>query len=96
MKKIPMRTCVMCRQQKDKRELMRIVRTPEGKVVFDPTGKANGRGAYICGSEECLGSIKNIKKTASALSVEAKAEELEAVFEEIKRYKNKAEKGGNV
>lgn len=96
MKKIPMRTCVMCRQQKDKRELMRIVRTPEGKVAFDPTGKANGRGAYVCSSEECLGNIKNIKKIASALSAEVNAEELNAVFEEVKRYINKTEKGGNV
>ena len=68
MKKIPMRTCVMCRQQKDKRELMRIVRTPEGKVAFDPTGKANGRGAYVCSSEECLGNIKNVKKIRSMVS----------------------------
>lgn len=95
MKKIPMRTCVMCRQQKDKRELMRIVRTPEGKVAFDPTGKANGRGAYVCASEECLGNIKNKKKIASALAVEAKTEELEAVFDEMKQYKQGI-KGGNV
>ena len=85
----------MCRQQKDKRELMRIVRTPEGNVAFDPTGKANGRGAYVCGSQECLNNIKNAKKIALALSVEADAQELEKVFEEVKRYANKAQKGGN-
>lgn len=90
-----MRTCVMCRQQKDKRELMRIVRTPEGSVAFDPTGKANGRGAYVCCSQECLNNIKNAKKIASALSVEADAQELEKVFEEAKHYANKAQKGGN-
>ena len=94
MKKTPMRTCVMCREQKDKRELLRIVRQTDGKVAFDPTGKANGRGAYVCQSEECLNNVKNIKKISSALSVETDKENLEAVFEEIKRYaENKKHKG---
>jgi len=50
----PTRTCVQCRSTKDKRELLRIVRTPAGEVVYDPTGKANGRGAYVCSDEGCL------------------------------------------
>jgi len=49
----PQRTCIACREVKDKRELVRIVRTPEGKVVVDPTGKANGRGAYLCRQASC-------------------------------------------
>jgi hypothetical protein len=45
---IPERTCVVCRGKKPKSELTRIVRTPEGEVMIDPTGRMNGRGAYIC------------------------------------------------
>lgn len=85
MKKTPMRTCVMCRQTKDKRELLRIVRQDD-KVKFDPTGKANGRGAYVCTSEECLNNVKNQKKVSAALSVETDKDNLEEVFEQIKQY----------
>jgi uncharacterized protein len=49
-----MRTCIGCRQQKIKRELIRIVRTPDQQIVLDLTGKKPGRGAYICPLEECL------------------------------------------
>lgn len=47
MKKIPMRTCVVTREKCEKRDLIRVVRTPEGSIVIDETGKANGRGAYL-------------------------------------------------
>ncbi|HBG02662.1 MAG TPA: DUF448 domain-containing protein [Firmicutes bacterium] len=53
-KHIPMRTCVGCRQSKPKRDLIRVVRDPEGKVELDLTGKRSGRGVYICAEEECL------------------------------------------
>jgi hypothetical protein len=52
-KKAPQRTCVACRQVKDKRELTRIVRMSDGKVSIDPRGKLAGRGAYICSSPDC-------------------------------------------
>ena len=51
---VPTRTCVHCRSAKDKRELLRVVRTPGGEVVYDATGKANGRGAYVCHDEGCI------------------------------------------
>ena len=51
-KKIPQRTCIVCGEIKDKRELLRIVKTPEG-IHYDPTGRMNGRGAYLCGKPEC-------------------------------------------
>ncbi len=47
MKKVPMRTCVVTKEKLEKRDLLRIVRTTEGKVIVDPTGKVNGRGAYL-------------------------------------------------
>lgn len=53
-KKVPMRMCVGCREMKPKRELLRVVKSPEGIVSMDPTGRKPGRGAYICPSAECL------------------------------------------
>jgi|SRR5690348_3816632 uncharacterized protein len=52
-KHIPLRTCVSCRETKSKRELLRVVRTPDGHVVLDATGKKSGRGAYLCARLSC-------------------------------------------
>ncbi|MGI5989261.1 MAG: RNase P modulator RnpM [Lachnospiraceae bacterium] len=57
-KKIPMRQCVGCRKVKPKKELIRIVRCEDGTFVMDPTGRKNGRGAYICRDPECLKKAK--------------------------------------
>ncbi len=57
-KKIPMRTCIGCGENKSKKELVRIVRTPEGELHLDRTGRANGRGAYLCRKEACLEQAK--------------------------------------
>lgn len=53
-KKVPMRQCIGCREMKSKKEMMRVIKTPEGEILLDATGKKNGRGAYICFSGECL------------------------------------------
>ena len=53
-KKIPMRQCLGCREMKPKRELIRVVRSPEGEISLDFRGKASGRGAYVCPKPECL------------------------------------------
>lgn len=63
-KKIPMRMCTGCREMQPKKELVRVVRTAEGEIKLDNTGKLNGRGAYICKNKDCL--IKARK--ANALS----------------------------
>jgi predicted RNA-binding protein YlxR (DUF448 family) len=52
-KRGPQRTCVACREVKDKREMVRIVRLPDGKVSIDPSGRLSGRGAYVCSSPGC-------------------------------------------
>jgi predicted RNA-binding protein YlxR (DUF448 family) len=52
-KHVPLRTCISCRETKPKRELLRIVRTPDGHVMVDPTGKKSGRGAYLCAKLSC-------------------------------------------
>lgn len=68
-RKIPMRQCVGCRTMRPKSELLRIVRSPEGEVTFDPTGKKAGRGAYICNDPDCL--KKAIKSRGLSRAFEA-------------------------
>ena len=67
MKKVPMRMCVACREMKPKKELIRVVRTPEGEVVADLTGRKNGRGAYLCRSEACLNKAVKTRALERAL-----------------------------
>ena len=54
MKKQPVRTCIGCGTERTKKELIRIVRTPEGEIRLDPAGRMNGRGAYLCRDPECM------------------------------------------
>ena len=67
-KKIPQRQCMGCRERKAKKEMIRVVRSPEGNVSLDFHGKKNGRGAYICPQMECL--KKAIRSKALELSLE--------------------------
>ena len=60
MKKIPLRQCIGCGEMKNKREMIRVIKTPEGEILLDATGRKNGRGAYVCPSGECLKkAVKN-------------------------------------
>ena len=86
-KKTPARMCTACREMKPKNELVRIVRTPEGDLKTDPTGKLNGRGAYICKSAECLKKAQKIGALSRAFGV-AVPEEL---FDELERKLSDAE-----
>ena len=61
-KKIPMRNCKGCNEMKPKKELIRIVKSPEGEISLDLTGKKNGRGAYICHSVECFKKVRKSKR----------------------------------
>ena len=78
-KKKPARTCVACGEQKEKKELLRIVRTPEGIIEPDITGKKNGRGAYICKSEECLNKAIKTKKLERVFEREISPELYESI-----------------
>lgn len=69
MKKIPMRTCVITKEKCEKRDLLRIVRTPLGDVILDPTGKANGRGAYLKRDKEVIKKAKTSKILERILEV---------------------------
>ena len=69
-KKIPMRQCLGCREMKPKRELIRVVRSPEGEVSLDFKGKKSGRGAYVCPYGECLKKAVRSKALERALGVQ--------------------------
>ncbi len=68
-KKIPMRQCLGCREMKPKRELVRVVRSPQGEVSLDFRGKKPGRGAYVCHAEPCLKKAVKTKALERALEV---------------------------
>ena len=61
-KKIPLRMCIGCREMKPKKELIRVVKAPNGDISLDITGKKNGRGAYVCKDAECIKKARKIKK----------------------------------
>ena len=85
-KKIPMRMCVGCREMKEKRDLIRIVRTPEGEAILDPTGKKSGRGAYVCRQADCLQRAirqKQLERQLEAKLGEETAEALRKTLEEL-------------
>ena len=69
-KKIPERQCLGCRQMKPKTELIRVLKTPEGNICIDKTGKLNGRGAYICDSVDCLKKAIKSKGLERSFKVE--------------------------
>ncbi|MDQ0507812.1 Protein of uncharacterised function (DUF448) [Aedoeadaptatus ivorii] len=83
-KKIPMRKCVGCGVAKPKAELMRVVRNQEQEVFIDETGKANGRGAYICKDEACLHKAQKSKAFHRALGAEIPAATFEVLRESLK------------
>lgn len=80
-KHVPQRTCVACREQDSKRSLTRIVRTPEHQVVIDPSGKMNGRGAYLCDRSSCWERAASSNVLSRALNVELTAETLQRLQE---------------
>lgn len=82
-KKKPVRTCIGCRQTGDKRDFWRLVRTPEGRVEVDPTGRQAGRGAYLCPKADCLERAFSGKKLESALRTAVSAETSERLREDL-------------
>ena len=80
MKKIPMRTCVITGEKLPKKELIRVVRTPEGNVIIDETGKANGRGAYLKKDIETFEKAKKSKILNKKLEVEVP----DSIYDELK------------
>jgi len=82
-KRIPERKCIGCNESKDKRQLIRVVRDPDGNVFLDPTGKKSGRGAYICPVLACFKKARKSKRLESNLNVPIPEEVYERLEEEI-------------
>ena len=83
-KKIPMRKCLGCMEQKPKKELVRVVKSADGDISLDLTGKKNGRGAYICPNVSCLEKAKKAKRIERAFECTIPAEVYEAMESELK------------
>ena len=83
-KKIPMRQCVGCREMKEKRQLIRVVRSPEGEVSLDFKGKKPGRGAYLCPDPACLARARKSKALERAFSAALPPEVYEALEGQMK------------
>ena len=86
-KKIPLRQCVGCCERKAKSELIRVVRTPDGVIELDFTGRKNGRGVYICHSEKCFNKARKSGKLAVHLECAIPDEILDALEHEISEAK---------
>ena len=82
-RKIPMRMCVGCREMFPKKELMRVVKSPEGAIAFDRVGKAPGRGAYICRRTECLNKAMKIHALERQLECAISEEVFEQLISEL-------------
>ena len=82
-RKIPVRRCVGCNAQKPKRELVRVVRSPDGDVSVDLTGKKAGRGAYLCPSAACLAKARKAKRLQNAFGVPVPDDVFERLTAEI-------------
>lgn len=85
-RKIPMRKCIGCMESKPKKELVRIVADEENQVILDTTGKAPGRGAYLCYSKDCFELARKKKAIFRNLSVQVTEERLNEMAKEFSRY----------
>ena len=81
VRKVPMRKCVGCNEMKNKKELIRVLKTPEDEILLDVTGKKNGRGAYVCKSSDCL--LKALKNRGLERSLGIKIPE--EIYENLKK-----------
>ncbi|MDD6276821.1 MAG: YlxR family protein [Clostridia bacterium] len=84
-KKVPLRKCTGCGEMKPKKELVRIVKTPENEILLDLTGKKNGRGAYICPNPDCLKKARKAKRIERSFQCEIPNE----VYEDMERELSK-------
>ncbi len=82
-KKIPLRKCLGCNEMKPKKELIRVVRSPEGKVGIDKTGKSPGRGCYVCHNLKCLEAAIKAKRIQNALEVPVEQDLFEKLREQV-------------
>ncbi len=88
-KKIPMRKCIGCQEMKNKKEMMRVLRTPEDTIVLDTTGRKNGRGAYLCFSGECFEKAVKSKGLERSLKMSIPAEVYDSLKKEIEQIETR-------
>ena len=96
--KTPHRTCLGCGREADKRDLVRVVRTPDGEVVVDATGRRNGRGAYVCSRQECFEAAARKRRFGTALRVSLPEDELERLrhdFEQLLAQSDARDRDGD-
>ena len=84
VRKVPMRQCTGCQEMKNKKEMIRVLKTAEGEITLDATGKKNGRGAYLCRSMDCLEKAVKNKGLERSLKVKIPSEVYDALREELK------------
>lgn len=85
-KKIPLRKCIGCNEMKDKRELIRVVRTTEGEITIDFKGKTNGRGAYVCRNKNCLEKACKNKGLERAFNIKIPLEVYDSLIKESEAF----------
>ncbi|HOK53811.1 MAG TPA: YlxR family protein [Armatimonadota bacterium] len=88
VKKRPIRTCIACRSSDDKKELLRIVRSADGTIEIDPTGKKPGRGAYVCRSTECVAAAVKRKGFERALRTAVPVELIDQLKKAVQENEN--------
>ena len=88
-KKIPMRKCIGCQEMKNKKEMTRVLRTPEDTIVLDTTGRKNGRGAYLCFSGECFEKAVKSKGLERSLKMSIPAEVYDSLKKEIEQIETR-------
>ena len=87
-KKIPMRQCCGCREMKMKKELIRVVRAPDGTISIDARGKAPGRGVYLCPSEACLKRAQKTRGLERSLETSIPPQVYEMLAQQVKEYES--------
>lgn len=90
VKKIPLRKCIGCGEMKNKKEMMRVIRTPENQVTLDVTGKKNGRGAYLCFSRDCLAKAMKNRGLERSLKIAVGQEVFESLERELDAIESKS------
>lgn len=88
-RKVPLRQCTGCGELKGKKEMLRVLKTPEDEIIIDATGKKNGRGAYICCSSECLSKAIKNKGLERSLKVSIPKEVYEGLEKELTQLETK-------
>ena len=90
VKKIPLRKCIGCGEMKNKKEMMRVIRTPENQGTLDVTGKKNGRGAYLCFSRDCLAKAMKNRGLERSLKIAVGQDVFESLERELDAIESKS------